>query len=180
MLTEDPPLKAAIWTSTADDEADTWSRGTGLADAGAAGKAKGKNAKKAGGGGAGLGKTDYNFEWDPKIYDANDWAGRKAGQPFFMQVQLAGGKLRGGNDTTAQAFAARAKATLGAATDPEKVTLPPKVMVSSEATRRLIILTVPVSVTGPMTSDTLVTPASASALVSREPFPMVMLAVSGI
>ena len=98
--------------------------GSGLVDAGAAGKAKGKNAKKAGAGG-GLGKTDYNFEWDPKIYDANDWAGRKAGQPFFMQVQLAGGKLRGGIDAQAQALAARAKAEFGAATDPEKVVLPP-------------------------------------------------------
>ena len=41
-----------------------------------------------------LGKTDYNFEWDEKMYDGNDWAGRKAGQPFFMQVQLHGGKYR--------------------------------------------------------------------------------------
>ena len=49
----------------------------------------------------GLGKTDYNFEWDAKMYDGNDWAGRKPGQPFFMQVQLAGGKLRGGNDASA-------------------------------------------------------------------------------
>ena len=98
--------------------------GSGLPETGRAGK--GKNAKKAGGEGGGeRGKTDYNFEWDLKIYQSHDWAGRKEGQPFFMQVQLAGGKLRGGNDTTAQAFAARAKATLGAATDPEKVTLPP-------------------------------------------------------
>jgi arylsulfatase A-like enzyme len=96
--------------------------GSGLPDAGRAGQ--GKNAKKAGAG-AGLGKTDYNFEWDPKIYDSHDWAGRKAGQPFFMQVQLAGGKLRGGNDAAAQALAARAKAEFGAAIEPEKVTLPP-------------------------------------------------------
>ena len=95
--------------------------GSGLPDAGRAGK--GKNAKKAGAVG-GLGKTDYNFEWDAKIYDSHDWAGRKTGQPFFMQVQLAGGKLRGGNDAAAQALAARAKAELGAATDPAKVTLP--------------------------------------------------------
>ena len=42
-----------------------------------------------------LGKTDYNFTWDPGIYNGNDWAGRKPGQPFFMQVQLNGGKYRG-------------------------------------------------------------------------------------
>ena len=29
------------------------------------------------------------------MYDGNDWAGRKPGQPFFMQVQLHGGKYRG-------------------------------------------------------------------------------------
>ena len=95
--------------------------GSGLPDAGRAGK--GKNAKQAAAGA--LGKTDYNFEWDSKIYDSHDWAGRKAGQPFFMQVQLAGGKLRGGTDAAAQALAARAQAEFGAATDPAKVTLPP-------------------------------------------------------
>ena len=45
-----------------------------------------------------LGKTDYNFEWDPKIYDSNDWSGRNKNQPFFMQVQLHGGKLRGASE----------------------------------------------------------------------------------
>ena len=35
-----------------------------------------------------LGKKDYNFDWDPKIYHSHDWAGRTADQPFFMQVQL--------------------------------------------------------------------------------------------
>src|SRR5687767_4926546 len=45
-----------------------------------------RRGKKAKGGGE-LGKTDYNFEWDAKIYDGHDWAGRKPGQPFFMQVQ---------------------------------------------------------------------------------------------
>ena len=93
--------------------------GSGLPNAGRAGK-KGKA-----GAGGGLGKTDYNFEWDAKMYDANDWAGRKAGQPFFMQVQLAGGKLRGGTDESAKQLLERAKAEFGSATDPEKVTLPP-------------------------------------------------------
>ena len=41
-----------------------------------------------------LGKTDYNFEWDRAIYDGNDWMGRAAGQPFFAQIQLHGGKNR--------------------------------------------------------------------------------------
>ncbi|MEQ1859190.1 MAG: sulfatase [Chthoniobacteraceae bacterium] len=76
-------------------------------------------------GGAGLGKTDYNFEWDAKMYDSNDWAGRRAGQPFFMQVQLSGGKQRGGNDAGAVKLLERATAEFGGATDPEKVTLPP-------------------------------------------------------
>ncbi|MEN9574096.1 MAG: hypothetical protein RL514_1951 [Verrucomicrobiota bacterium] len=93
--------------------------GSGLPGAERAGK-KGKA-----GAGGGLGKTDYNFEWDAKMYDANDWAGRKPGQPFFMQVQLAGGKLRGGTDESAKQLLTRATAEFGGATDPEKVTLPP-------------------------------------------------------
>lgn len=100
--------------------------GSGLPAVGRTGKAK--NAKKGveGGEGArGLGKTDYNFEWDPGMYDAADWAGRKPGQPFFMQVQLAGGKLRGGNDESAKRLLERAKEEFGAATDPAAVTLPP-------------------------------------------------------
>lgn len=71
------------------------------------------------------GKTDYNFEWDPKMFDGIDWAGRKAGQPFFMQAQFAGGKLRGGTDASAQRLRVRAKQELGSATDPAKIILPP-------------------------------------------------------
>ena len=70
--------------------------------------------------GAQLGKTDYNFEWDPAIYDSNDWAGRKAGQPFFMQVQLHGGKYRHNKN-----WKQRALKELGSLTKPEDVTLPP-------------------------------------------------------
>jgi arylsulfatase A-like enzyme len=80
--------------------------------------------KKAKAGGE-LGKTDYNFEWDAKMYDGPDWAPRKAGQPFFMQVQLGGGKLRGGTDDSAQRLSQRAQQEFGAATRPEDVTLPP-------------------------------------------------------
>jgi arylsulfatase A-like enzyme len=71
-----------------------------------------------------LGKTDYNFEWEAKMYDGPDWSGRKPGQPFFMQVQMAGGKLRGGTDISAKRLSERAARELGGATDPEKVTLP--------------------------------------------------------
>lgn len=100
--------------------------GSGLPAVGRDGKAKGKKKGADGSGGAkGLGKTDYNFEWDEGIYDGNDWTGRKPGQPFFMQVQMAGGKLRGGSDETAKRLMERAKAEFGAATDPAKVTLPP-------------------------------------------------------
>lgn len=85
----------------------------------------GEGGKKGKSKGGGLGKTDYNFEYDEKMYDSNDWAGRKAGQPFFMQVQLGGGKLRGGSDGNAKQLLARAEKEFGSATDPEKVTLPP-------------------------------------------------------
>ena len=42
-----------------------------------------------------MGKTDYNFDWNPRIYNSHDWSDRKENQPFFMQVQLHGGKIRG-------------------------------------------------------------------------------------
>jgi arylsulfatase A-like enzyme len=76
-------------------------------------------------GAAPLGKTDYNFEWDPSIYAGADWSDRKPGQPFFMQVQLLGGKLRGGTDQEAQKLSVEAGTAFGQATDPNQVTLPP-------------------------------------------------------
>lgn len=72
-----------------------------------------------------LGKTDYNFEWDVRMYDGHDWSTRKPGQPFFMQVQLPGGKLRGGTDESAKRLLARAEKELGSSTRPDQVTLPP-------------------------------------------------------
>jgi len=80
------------------------------------GAAKGKKAKA--GAGSRLGKTDYNFEWDPAMYDSHDWAGRKPGQPFFMQVQLHGGKLREGAEAARVQFRQRVVRELGAGTDP--------------------------------------------------------------
>ena len=70
-----------------------------------------------------LGKTDYNFEWDPNMYDGNDWSGRGAGQPFFMQVQLHGGKLRGNQPN--RNWQNRVARELGSNPNPDKVTLPP-------------------------------------------------------
>ncbi len=73
--------------------------------------------------GKALGKTDYNFEWDRAMYDGNDWAGRKPGQPFFMQVQLHGGKYRGQGPN--KNWQERVRRELGSNTRPEDVTLPP-------------------------------------------------------
>jgi arylsulfatase A-like enzyme len=70
-----------------------------------------------------LGKTDYNFEWDRAMYDGNDWAGRKPGQPFFMQVQLHGGKHRG--QRASKAWQRRVLDQLGSNTSPGDVKLPP-------------------------------------------------------
>jgi arylsulfatase A-like enzyme len=81
-------------------------------------------AGKRGKGGR-LGKTDYNFEWEPRMYDGPDWSGRKPGQPFFMQVQMPGGKLRGGTDKSAIRLSTRAAKQFGRAADPAQVTLPP-------------------------------------------------------
>lgn len=72
-----------------------------------------------------LGKTDYNFEWDASIYDGNTWTDRKAGQPFFAQIQMPGGKLRGGTTEKNESFQAACAKKLGDRFDPAKVSLPP-------------------------------------------------------
>jgi arylsulfatase A-like enzyme len=66
------------------------------------------------------GKTDYNFEWDKADYDSTDWADRKAGQPFFAQVQLHGGKHRDG-----RGLSDAVRKALGSLTPPDAVKLPP-------------------------------------------------------
>ncbi|MEI6463156.1 MAG: sulfatase [Verrucomicrobiota bacterium] len=66
------------------------------------------------------GKTDYNFEFDPRVYDGTDWSGRKPGQAFFAQIQLLGGKTR---DLPAEL--AKARQQLGDSTPTEKLPLPP-------------------------------------------------------
>jgi arylsulfatase A-like enzyme len=72
-----------------------------------------------------LGKTDYNFEWDPSIYNGSDWSGRAEGQPFFAQIQTQGGKLRGSDPAACEKIAAEAKKTLGSSTPIDAVKLPP-------------------------------------------------------
>ncbi len=57
------------------------------------------------------GKTDYNLDFDKKMYDASEWSGRRKGQPFFAQLQLHGGKNRG--------------AKVPSPVDPKDVKLPP-------------------------------------------------------
>jgi arylsulfatase A-like enzyme len=103
--------------------------GSGLPGEGRKGKkAKANEAKGEAdgeGGAGGFGKTDYNFEYPANMYDSPDWTGRKSGQPFFMQVQLSGGKLRGGKSANAQALLKRADNEFGSATKPEDLTLPP-------------------------------------------------------
>jgi len=71
------------------------------------------------------GKTDYNFDWNQKMYDSHDWAGRKPGQPFFMQVQLHGGKIRGASEKQYDTLEQRMKKEFGNITNPEDVELPP-------------------------------------------------------
>ncbi len=68
----------------------------------------------------GIAKTDYNFEWDMSMYDGNDWAARKNGQPFFAQIQLHGGKVRDG--TKAPEILRK---QLGDLTPSENLLLPP-------------------------------------------------------
>ncbi|MFT5525798.1 MAG: arylsulfatase A-like enzyme [Pirellulaceae bacterium] len=72
-----------------------------------------------------LGKTDYNFEWDNSVYDGNDWAKRKAGQPFFAQIQTQGGKLRGKDTGGWEKIASAAETKLGSRTATDVVKLAP-------------------------------------------------------
>lgn len=72
-----------------------------------------------------LGKSDYNFQWNQQMYNGADWGKREEGQPFFAQIQLPGGKLRGGNMESAERLAARVEERFGNRTDVKQVTLPP-------------------------------------------------------
>ena len=72
-----------------------------------------------------LGKTDYNFEWDESVYDGSDWSERKPGQPFFAQLQTAGGKLRGKDASGWEKISSAAEQQLGSRTSIDVVTLPP-------------------------------------------------------
>ncbi len=70
-----------------------------------------------------IAKTDYNFEWDADDFDHTHWSSRPEGQPFFAQVQLRGGKLRGGGD--GKRWPKTVEKTLGSTTPASAVRLPP-------------------------------------------------------
>ena len=70
-------------------------------------------------------KTDYNFVYEPSMYDGVDWNGRKPGQPFFMQIQMAGGKLRGADETKFEKTIRNSRKLFGDTVDPSQVELPP-------------------------------------------------------
>jgi arylsulfatase A-like enzyme len=69
----------------------------------------------------GLGKNDYNFEWDPEMYDAPYYKDRADTKPFFAQLQLLGGKNRHNRKWISEV----APEALKNMTPPEKVNLPP-------------------------------------------------------
>ena len=70
------------------------------------------------------GKTDYNFEWDPSVYNGADWRDREEGQPFFAQIQTQGGKLRGKDASGWEKIAKSAEDTFGNRTPTTAVELP--------------------------------------------------------
>jgi len=67
-----------------------------------------------------IGKTDYNFDDDRAGYDGVDWRQGDTARPFFLQIQLHGGKLREGAN-----WQRRTLQNLGSTTDPQAVHLPP-------------------------------------------------------
>ncbi len=73
---------------------------------------------------AAVAKTDYNFVWDKAAtYSAKHWTKREGGQPFFVQVQLHGGKNRG--QAPGPQWPKKVKDTLGDITPESAVKLPP-------------------------------------------------------
>lgn len=69
-------------------------------------------------------KTDYNFVWDRSSnYDSKHWTERDPDQPFFVQIQLNGGKYRG--QKPGADWPAKVQKVLGSTTDPSTVNLPP-------------------------------------------------------
>ena len=73
--------------------------------------------------GVSIAKTDYNFEWDESAtYDGTHWQVREAGKPFFVQVQLSGGKLRGQGNMPQ--WPARALKEMGSVTSVGSIHLP--------------------------------------------------------
>ncbi len=67
-------------------------------------------------------KTDYNFHYVDN-YTRNHWRNRPKAQPFFIQIQLKGGKLRGTGIT--KRWPQKVKKDLGSITSPASVKLPP-------------------------------------------------------
>jgi arylsulfatase A-like enzyme len=57
------------------------------------------------------------------MYDRVHWLAREAGRPFFCQIQLHGGKLRGHGD--GQRWPRQVEKVLGSRTEARDVTLPP-------------------------------------------------------
>ena len=72
-----------------------------------------------------IGKTDYNFDWDASMYDSHDWGDCPKDKPFFMQVQLHGGKIRGASEAKYTSTQKRMVKEFGKATNPDSVKLPP-------------------------------------------------------
>jgi arylsulfatase A-like enzyme len=71
-----------------------------------------------------IAKTDYNFVWDAsQTYETTHWQERPAGQPFFVQVQLQGGKRRG--EAPGVEWPRVVTETLGSTTPPDSFQLPP-------------------------------------------------------
>ena len=89
-----------------------------------AGGSKAGSGKAGKGGKPRYGKTDYNFEWDPAMYDGVS-PGKEEDKPFFWQIQTPGGKRRGGDWASNHKFQAQCEKILGSAFPTEQVTLPP-------------------------------------------------------
>jgi hypothetical protein len=73
------------------------------------------------------------------MYDGGDWQGRASGQPFFMQVQLAGGKLRVGTAESALRLSECAQSEFSRSTRPDAMQLPLLLRISTPPTMSYVL-----------------------------------------
>ncbi len=64
------------------------------------------------------GKTDYNFEWDPSMYDGADWSGASRASRSSCRSSCTAASIAAGDAATDDAWAKRVRRELGSRPTP--------------------------------------------------------------